>query len=217
MLEALAPYRRFIVTGSLVLFSIAFLGFFRESEVVSPVFQSLIVSVAFFLVIPLLYSKIVLKESLKNLGWQRGNSASGFLSGIVCVALGLVAVFLLEKYFPFQENYLFPGLVESDFRWFVLYEIVLVAFTALLYEAFFRGLVQYLWLSNIGIFAILVQSALFFGLLYFSDDLSWQKAPLLIFAPLSGIIVYYSHSLWYSIAASWIFFLLTDIFLLTLR
>ena len=217
MLESLAPYRRFIVTGSLVLFSLAFLGFFRESESVSPVFQSLIVSIAFFLVIPLLYSKIVLKESLKNLGWQKGNMALGVLSGIVCVAIGLVAVFFLAKYFPFRENYLFPSLVETDFRWFVFYEIVLVGFTVLLYEAFFRGLVQYLWLSNTGIFAILVQSALFFALLYFSDDLIWQKAPLLIFAPLSGIIVYYSHSLWYSLAASWIFFLLTDIFLLMLR
>jgi len=209
--------KRFIVTGLLVLFSIFFLGMFSQSDKVNPVFQTLLVGVTFFLVVPVLYSKIVLKESLKNLGWQEGNSFLGVLVGILCVALGLGVVFLLGRYTAFAEQYFFPVTVQLHFFWFLLYELLLVSLTTLLYEVFFRGLVQSLWLKSFGILAVLFQAALFVGLLYLSDDISWQRAPLIIFSPLAGLVAYFSQSIWYSWAASWAFFFLTDVFLLVIH
>lgn len=209
--------KRFIVTGLLVLFSVLFLGVFTQSDKVNPIFQTLLVSTAFFLVVPLLYSKIVLKESLKNLGWQSGNFFSGMFVSLIAVTLALGLVVLFSRFTSFSEHYLFPVAVETNFLWFMVYELVLVTFTTLLYEVFFRGLVQLLWLRSFPFLAIFFQAALFVALFYMSNDLTWQRLPVLLFSPLAGIVAYYSQSVWYSWAASWAFFFLTDVFLLVLR
>lgn len=215
LLEILSNNRRFIVTGLLVVFSLGFLGFFPESDRLSPVFQGFIVSVVFFLVIPVLYSKIVLKESLKNLGFQEGNLTAGILAGIGSViAAGAATVWLASSFPDFRAQYIIPVSVETSFFWFVLYELVLVAFVALLYEVFFRGLVTLLWLRSLGPWSVLIQTALFLGFAYLSSAISWQMAPILIFVPFAGFIAYRSRSIRYSFAASWIFLFLTDIFFL---
>ncbi|MFZ2299639.1 MAG: lysostaphin resistance A-like protein [Candidatus Moraniibacteriota bacterium] len=215
LLEILSNNRRFIVTGLLVFFSLGFLKFFTESDRLSPVFQNFIVSIVFFLVIPVLYSKIVLKESLKNLGFQRGNLAAGVLAGIAGIVVAGAAVVWLASVFPdFRAQYVFPVLVETNFFWFVLYELVLVAFVTLLYEVFFRGLVTLLWLRAFGLWAVCIQTVIFFGFAYLNYDVFWPIAPLLIFAPFAGFIAHRSQSIWYSFAASWIFLFLTDIFFL---
>jgi membrane protease YdiL (CAAX protease family) len=209
--------RRFIVTGLLVLFSVFFLGFFSQSEKVNPVFQTLLVSVTFLLVVPILYSKIVLQESLKNLGWQEGRMFLGILSSIVSVAIALGIIFLLMRTTSFSEHYVFPVGVEMHFGWFVFYELVLVTVAAFLYEFFFRGLVQLLWLRSFGVWAAVLQSLFFFGLLFLGDDVSWQRVPMILFSPFAGAIAYLSRSIWYSFGASWVFFFLTDVFLLVIR
>lgn len=215
MSQPTSSHHHFIITGLLVIFSLGFLGFFTESDSLSPVFQNFIVSVVFFLVIPLLYSKIVLKESLKNIGWQKGNVAAGIFTSILSVVLACAAVIGLATAFPdFREQYVFPVLVETSFFWFMLYELVLVTTTVLLYEVFFRGLIQTLWLQKWGIWAVIIQSAFFFALLYLSQNISWEMAPLLIFCPLAGLIAYRAQSIWYSFAASWTFLFLTDVFFL---
>lgn len=214
-MEILAKNQRFIVTGFLILFSLGFLGFFTESDKLSPVFQTFIVSVVFFLVIPVFYSKIVLKESLKNIGWQKGNISAGILASIVSIAIAGAGVVGLALTFPeFRAQYVFPVLVETSFVWFILYELVLVTLTVLLYEVFFRGLVQLSWLRAFGLRAVVFQTALFFGLFFLSQAISWQTAPLLIFCPFAGFIAYRSQSIWYSFLAGWIFLFLTDIFFL---
>lgn len=217
MTKELLLNKRFIVTGLLILFSVFFLGFFSQSDKVNPVFQTLLVGITFLLVVPVLYSKIVLRESLKNMGWQEGKSFSGVLAAIICVALGLGIILLLSRYTPFVEKYFFPITVQLHFSWFLLYELILVTLTTLLYEVFFRGLVQLSWLRSFGMLAVILQAVLFVGLLYLSDDISWQRAPIIIFSPLAGLVAYFSQSLWYSWAASWAFLFLTDVFLLVIH
>lgn len=209
--------KRFVVTGLIVLFSVLFLGFFTQTVKTDPVFQTILVSVAFFLVVPALYCKMVLKESVKSLGWQPGNFAWGILSSTFSVALALGVIYLLSRYTPFAEEYVFPRLVETNFLWFTVYELGLVTFTLLLYEVFFRGMVQMLWLRHFGFLAIIFQSALFALLLYLGGDISWQRVPVLLFSPLAGIIAALSGSIWYSWAAGWVFLFLTDIYLLVLH
>jgi len=209
--------RRFIVTGLLILFSIFFLGFFSQSATVNPLFQTLLVSITFLLVVPILYSKIVLKESLKNLGWQQGKLFLGILSGMISIVLALGTMFLLIQTTSFGEEYSFPINVEMHFGWFVFYELVVVTSVAFLYEFFFRGLVQLLWLRSFGMWSIVLQSMLFVGLLFLSDDISWQRTPIILFSVFSGVIAYFSKSIWYSFGASWVFFFLTDVFLLVIR
>src|SRR3989344_8711461 len=134
MLATLSKHRRFVVTGLLVFFSLFFMGFFSESDRLSSVFQGLIVSIVFFLVIPLLYSKMVLRESLKNIGLQRGDFGAGVVAAIASLALALAAVIMLAFTFPqFRAQYALPALVENSFLWFVFYELILVSLIALLY------------------------------------------------------------------------------------
>lgn len=206
--------KRFLITGLLVLFSLAFLLFLPANEAVNSLFQGMVVSIAFFLVIPFFYCKMVLKEPLKNMGWQEGSGAWGILVAVFCILIALSIIFLLSRYTQLQEKYFFPVSIQTNFVWFMLYEIVLVSFTALLYEVFFRGFIQMLWLKNSGYLAILLQVFLFLGFFFLNGDLNWQKLPLILFSPFAGIIAYTSRSLWYSWAASWIFFFLTDVFLL---
>ncbi|MBP9727918.1 MAG: hypothetical protein KBD27_00910 [Candidatus Moranbacteria bacterium] len=209
--------RRFIVTGLLVLFSVFFLGFFSQNDKVSLLFQTLLVSVTFLLVVPILYSKIVLKESLKNLGWQEGKMFLGILSGMVSIVLALGIMFLILQTTSFGEQYVFPINVEMHFGWFVFYQLVVVTTVTFLYEVFFRGLVQLLWLRSFGFSAVILQALFFVGLLFLSDDISWQRVPIILFSIFSGAIAYFSQSIWYSFGASWVFFFLTDVFLLVIR
>lgn len=218
LFERLPMYRRFIVTGILVFFSLAFLVFFSGSDSLSPVFQGVIISVAFFLVIPLLYSKMVMGEPLQNLGLQKGSFGSGMFTSVIAIFVASALVVGLTIFFPaFHEQYSLPALVQKNFFWFVFYELLVVSSVVLLYEVFFRGLVQLFWLKDFGMWAILVQTGLFYGLSYFGDGFSWQKAPLLIFCPLTGLIAYRSQSLWYSLGASWLFLFFTDVFFLVYR
>jgi len=210
-------HRRFIVTGALVLFSVLFLGLFSQSGKVNPFFQTFLVSITFFLVVPVLYSKIVLEESLKNWGWQEGKMFLGVLVGMLSVAVALGLIFVLTRTTVFSSEYVFPVTVETHFGWFLVYELVVVAFTALLYEVFFRGLIQLLWLRSFGLWAVLFQALFVLTLLFLTGDISWQRVPLILFSPFAGLIAYFSQSIWYSWGASFIFFFLTDIFLLVIH
>lgn len=218
MPEVITKNRRFIITGLVALFSLGFSEFFAKSDGFSPALQGFIAGVIFFLVIPILYCKIVLKESLKNIGWQKGNVPAGVLAGIASVILGGAIVVGLVFVFPeFREQYIFPATVEESFVWFILYEIVLMPFVVLLYEVFFRGFAQLFWLRELGMWSIAIQTLFFLGLLFFDDSLSWQMAPFIIFSPLAGFIAYRSQSIWFSFTASWVFLFLTDIFFLIFR
>lgn len=208
--------KRFVITGLLVLFSVGFLGFFEESESVAPAVQAFIVSLVFFLAIPVLYSKIILGEPLGNMGWQRGSAFAGAVSGAACVGLATVVSVLLIKMSPFGEQYRMPGLAETDFFWFVLYEVILVSLVTFLYEAFFRGFIQLSWLRDFGVMAVVAQTAFFFAFFYLSGSFTWQYAPILLFAPLSGIIAHVSRSIWYPFIAGWLYFFITDILILAL-
>lgn len=217
MPEIIIKNKRFIITGLVVFFSLGFLEFFTKSDGFNPAMQGFIAGIVFFLVVPVLYSKIVLKESLKNIGWQKGNIAAGVLTGIASVIFGGAIVVGLVYTFPnFREQYVFPAIVEKSFVWFMLYELILVAFVTFIYEVFFRGFIQLLWLRELGIWAIAVQTLFFLGMIFLDDSLSWQMAPFIIFSPLAGFIAYRSQSIWYSFVASWMFLFLTDIFFLIL-
>ena len=74
MLHSLSRNKEFLTTTVIVVISILFLGYFKESEQVDPKIQGLIVASTVFLVIPLLYCKIILERPLSALGFQRGNA-----------------------------------------------------------------------------------------------------------------------------------------------
>ena len=209
--------KRFVITGLLAVFSVFFLGFFTQADKVNPIFQMLLVSVAFFLVVPVLYCKIVLKESLHNMGWQAGNVFTGIILSLLTVSGGLVIMYFLDRYTSFGRAYQLPVSIQTDFLWFLLYEALMMPVMTLFYEVFFRGFIGLLWLRSLGPVSVLLQAG-FFGLMFFlAGDLTVKEIPLLLFAPLSGLIAYYSRSIWYSWGATWLFFFLIDVYFLVTR
>lgn len=213
ILNLLTVYRRFVTTGLLVVFSLLFLFFFSESESFSPALQRFIVSIVFLLIIPLLYSRMVMKESLRSLGFQKGNFWVGSSLGVLSVLCAFGIFWWVIFSFPsFRESYVLPSIIETNFFWFTFYELVVVSIIVMLYEVFFRGLIQFFWLKDVRMWAIVIQVLCF--LIFSINDLSWQRVPLLIFCPFAGLVAYFSKSLWYSFLASWIFLFLVDIFFL---
>lgn len=209
--------KRFFITGLLAVFSVFFLGYFTQADKVNPVFQMLLVMVAFFLVVPALYCKIVLKEPLHNMGWQGGNVFAGVFLSLLSLSLGLVIMYGLDRYTSFGSAYLLPLSIQTDFLWFLLYEALMAPLMVLFYEVFFRGFIGLLWLRSLGVVSIFLQAGLFVLLLFVAGDLSANQVPALIFAPLAGLIAYYSQSVWYSWGATWLFFFLIDVYLLISR
>jgi membrane protease YdiL (CAAX protease family) len=209
--------KRFFITGLLAVFSVFFLGYFIQADKVNPVFQMLLVMVAFFLVVPALYCKIVLKEPLHNMGWQSGNVFSGVFLSLLALSLGLVIMYGLDRYTSFGSAYRLPQSIQTDFLWFLLYEALMAPLVVLFYEVFFRGFIGLLWLRSLGVVSIFLQAGLFVLLLFVAGDLSANQVPALIFAPLAGLIAYYSQSVWYSWGATWLFFFLIDVYLLISR
>jgi len=196
-----------------VIFSLVFLFFFTESASFSPVLQRFIVSLVFLLIIPLVYSRMVMKEPLSNIGFRKGHFLTGLSLGILSVVCAFGVFWWLVLFFPsFKEAYILPGLVQTSFLWFIFYELVLMAIMVMLYEIFFRGLIQIFWLKDLHMWGILLQ--VIFFLIFSINDISWQRAPLLLFCPFAGMIAYFSKSLWYSSVASWTFLFLVDIFFL---
>jgi membrane protease YdiL (CAAX protease family) len=217
----LARNKEFLVTSLVVMVSILFLGYFKESSQISPALQGLIVAVAVFLVIPLLYCKIVLEQPLSRLGFQRGNPWAGIGGSVLALGIALSALFVLWNFTPLLEGYRLPVAVEEQFLFFVLYEVLLNGLFLFLFEVFFRGMILLLWLKDFRIWGVFLQALVFTGILYLSGDMSNginpQTLPMLLFAPFAGLIAYQSRSIWYSFGASWFFILLVDALVLILR
>lgn len=213
----LSKNKEFIATTFMVVASILFLGYFEGSDQVSPAIQGLIVAIAVFLVIPILYCKIVLERPLASLGFQRGNPWAGIGGSVIALGSALAALFVLWNFTPLIDDYRLPVIVREQFLFFVLYEVFLSGFFLLLLEVFFRGMVLLLWLRELKLWGVFVQAGLFAGILFLSQDITAQTIPLLLFAPFAGLIAYQSRSLWYSFGASWFFILLVDVMVLILR
>lgn len=213
----LARHKEFLTTALAVVAALFFLSYFGQDETINPVLRSLVVAIATFLVVPILYCKIVLERPLGALGFQRGNPWAGIGGGVVALGVALVALFVLWNFTPLLEGYHLPGIVREQFLFFVLYELVLSTSFLLLFEVFFRGFVMLLWLRGMGIWGVFVQAGLFIGLFWISGSIEAQTIPLLLFAPFAGLIAYQSRSIWYSLGTGWFFLLMVDTLVLFLR
>ncbi len=116
-----------------------------------------------FMIIPLLYLKIVERRKLSEIGLGLGDWRFGFKvvvpAGILLIAIpaALSAAFIPD----FIEEYPLAKLAYSNPEHFVVYELVygILYYTA--YEAFFRGMLQFSLKERIGVLgAILVQTAI---------------------------------------------------------
>jgi membrane protease YdiL (CAAX protease family) len=216
-IQIIARHKEFFGTSTVAVGSLVILWMLGGDSRVSPMLQSIIAAVGVFLVMPLVYCKLLLGRPLSALGFQKGNPWAGIGGGVLALITALAALFALWNFTPLLRDYQLPVIVEEQFLFFVLYEVILGGFITLLFEVFFRGFVMLLWLRKWGVWSVVVQAVLFSFLVYVSGGLNASMIPALVFAPFAGLIAYQSQSLWYSYSASWFFFFLTDAIVLILR
>lgn len=214
MVQWLGERKEFLVTGGVVLTTLVFLPSLEQHSTINPVFQSLIASAVLFLVLPLLYCKIILKQPWSVLGLQKGSIWAGLGGSIIALVSGLIFLFGLMHFTPLFHEVHLPRSIEENFFLFLLYEVVLNGWVTLLIEVFFRGLVMFLWLRRLGFISVFIQAALFAGFIFLTDDMTPAMIPLLLFSPLAGLIAYQSRSLLASWGASWFFVFLADALIL---
>lgn len=178
------------------------------------VFQQLAVFFVFFLLIPLLYIKMILKESVVDYGVKLRNLGKGILWILVLVLAYLPLLYLLTAYTFFNVEYNPSSLIQQSFGAFILYEIVLVTFFVIIYDFFFRGFLMIGILERTGLFSILIQFIVLVGIFYIADSLSWSNSLYVITAPFSGIIAYKTKSLYFSSLLALILILITDAWLI---
>lgn len=195
-----------ILTFTLALFCLLLHSVFPGKDY----FQKIVISLVFLLVIPILYIKIVSKESLKDFGLKLGNWRLGVMWLFISLAISLLALYLIYNYTSFAEKYYLPQKIIKSFGLFAFYEIVIVGFFVALYEFFFRGFTMFSFSEKLGFNAIALQFILFILFLIIAKDFNWVFAPYIAAAPIAGMIAYKSGSLIYSYLFSLLFAIISD-------
>lgn len=210
----ISPKKRFLADGSAVLLALSAYYLFPFDAKLNGMIQSVVLGIAFLGVLPVLYVKLIRKERVSVLGIGPSVRRLGWLSVPLATLSALSVLYLLVRQYPVGENYYLPSLAISSFPIFLLYEVLAVGIIAFLYEVFFRGFVQLLWLGRYGISAVFFQFAIFSGFLLLTDGIFWQSAPILVAAVSSGFIASYTRSIYYSWISGWLVMFLADAYFL---
>jgi membrane protease YdiL (CAAX protease family) len=208
-----------IVTFLVVIATLAFFIFTPSAIDLGPALQGFIIALVFFGFLPLGYHFLIRGGSAEQFGLLRGDARRGTFESLVAAALLFVLTVVLYKLFPvFGKSYELPLRVTESFSWFLVYELLLVPITLVLFEIFFRGFVQQSWLvTRFGWLAVLVQGALFIIFLLATKSLGLSTLHLAFLAFVSGAVVYRTRSLWYALATGWLYLLLLDVYFLIIR
>jgi hypothetical protein len=198
--------KKLLVTSGMIILCLFLFMAFPASNI----FQKIVVYATFFITIPVLYVKIILKEDLKDYGMQKGNWKKGLLWGGLSLAASLLTFYLIFHYTKFSLSYHLSPLATDQFFHFMLYEIFLVGFYVFMYEFFFRGIVMFSLTPKTGGWSIIIQFLLFLLFLFFIKGFKWSIAYYIIGAAFPAVAAYQSRSLIYSISASWIFIVIAD-------
>ncbi|MBP9751943.1 MAG: hypothetical protein KBD19_03720 [Candidatus Moranbacteria bacterium] len=215
-LAFLSPKRQFVAAGLMAIGALLLYYFFPFDEKLNDSVQAVVSGAVFFLLLPILYVKLILKEPVSVIGFRGSSRSHGWISVPLVVVPILSVLYLLVRYYPVEEGYYIPSLAESSFPIFLLYEIALVGTIAFLYEVFFRGFVQLLWLRDLGLWSVFIQAGIFFAFVLFTDGVTWQSVPMILSAFAAGFTAHYTRSIWYSWIAAWLLLFLSETYLLTL-
>jgi membrane protease YdiL (CAAX protease family) len=204
--------KEFIITMIVAVICLVLIGVFPYEDS----FQGIIIAASFFLIVPWIYTKIVLKESMKKYGFEGGKEKSGIFWSSFSLAIFLLITILAYKKPIFIENYQLPGGIFENFWAFVGYEIFLVGFFLFLYEFFFHGWLLGFLEKYFGVISVFIQSLIFLIFLFLTDNLNWSFFPYIMINIFGGWTTYKSNSIWFSFVSGWIFIIFLDAFFIRL-
>lgn len=166
---------------------------------VEGVFQQIFSTLIFFLILPLLFYKYILKKDIAELGISFFNKKQGIIWSVYSLIATFIVFFFIAKYSTFLNQYTVPVYITQKFINFLLYEFGFVFPFVFLYEFYFRGFILVIFKEKFKYWAVILQALLFLVLVLIGKEKEMiQIAPYLIFSPLAGIIAYKSRSIFYS-------------------
>lgn len=182
--------------------------------------QKIISGIIFFIGLPILYIKIVLKKDLKS--FFRINFSKIDRNESLMMALMFITVLLvflaINKYTGFSKNYFLKNsALVKEFWGFAIYELLIANLFVVIYEFFFRGFVMSYFLDKVGKYAILVQFLLFLFFMFLNNGLSMTYIYYIIIALPAGVVAYKTKSVIYSYIFSLISIIIGDIIFLILQ
>lgn len=182
--------------------------------------QELTKEVFFFLFIPLLYIKFILKKNISAWGLNMQNKKEGFVWAVLMLLLSLVIVYIFIRFTSFTTYYPLSSLVINSFWIFLVYILIFINLILFLQEYFFRGFVLFTFYQKIGYWSILIQVGLYLIVLLLApgnfQQTFWQVLPFTILAFTNGVTAYKSKSMVYSYFSGLLFFLILTSYLIYL-
>jgi len=218
LLPLLSRWKRFLLTGLFVVGTMLVYALFPVEARLNATAQSVLLGVAFFVALPILFVRFVLREPLSGIGFQGSVRTFGPGVALLVVVPILSVWYVLIRTFPVADAYRLPVMIRGSFPFFLLYEVVLVGAIAFLYEVFFRGFVLILWLKKAGLWAVFFQAGLLASFVALAGrGISWQDVPLLLASLASGFVASYTRSIPYAWVSAWLILFLSDVLILVIR
>ena len=204
--------KKTILTSAVIILCVGLFAAFPARGI----FEEIVKSATFLFIIPVLYITLVLKEPLRHWGFFKGSFPRHTI--IFSAALffaALLSLLLAITFTDFARVYTLPLSVQANFWIFMLYELLFVGVFVALYEFFFRGFVQGAFEQTLGWRAVLIQFVVVFCMFALLEPSFWHMIPLLLSAIVAGMIKYWTRSLYWAFATSFLLLLLTDVFVIS--
>lgn len=174
-------------------------------------FQKIITLIVFFVLIPVLYDKFILKRNLTLYRTRLGEWKKGLLYSIGGIFFGILIILGLIKFSNLMDGYRVPVQITKSFGYFVFYELGITFLLVVIYEFFFRGFVMFHFVSLFKRRAILMQFLVFVLFLTLTSSFSATIIPYIIFSLIAGLIAYKTNSLLYSFGGQLILIIIVDV------
>jgi hypothetical protein len=209
-LNRLLPWKEFLISSGVILLCLFLFFFFPAQDF----FQKIFREIFFFLLVPVLYIKFVLKKDLADFGWNFSCQRTGiyWTAGII-FSLTLVLGILI-KFTAFSESYFLSRTIRENFWAFLFYELVAFNFLFFLQEFFFKGFVLFTLAKKFKGWSVGIVFSLYALILLLENDFSWQMTPLILYMLGGSLIAYKNKSFWLSYLVGLIFIILLDSFLI---
>ncbi|TAK95639.1 hypothetical protein EPO05_03575 [Patescibacteria group bacterium] len=207
--------KELIINTALILVCLLMLLLFPFNMAAS-LMQLLLLYVVFFVLVPIVYTKKILKQPLTNLGFQLGDWRQGIKWVGIAWAIAALCVVILVRYTAYVQGNDILQQISKSFLTFLVYELGIVGVFVVCFEIFFRGFVIATYRERLGRMSVLLQLGLFLLFLWLGQQLTLSFAVFPILAFCSGIVVYQTRSVVFAILSSWLFIILMDAILIRL-
>lgn len=208
--QFLSKWRTEIISSMVFIVCLALAYFFPTDNY----FQTITKGLFFFLLLPILYIKFILRQNLRSFGFSFKNPKIGIFWVIGMLFVSFLIIFILIKFSNFENDYLIPAYLAENFRLFLFYELVMLNFILFIYEFFFRGFILFSLSQKFGWLAVPIQVLIFVLFLFFTSTIDWKLAPTIILSIAGGIVAYKSRSFIYSYLMSLVFMIFLDAYII---